>query len=86
MKIKPEGSDKPQDGGKYGTLLASTEGVPKPVIGSGQGGREGFSAVTTSQSGKGEPGSLLGRQGTCMGPVARRLGEHRGRRISQEKG
>ena len=86
MKIKPEGSDKPHDGGKYGTLLAPTEGVPKPVTGSGQGGREGFSAVTTSQSGKDEPGSLLGREGTCTGPVPRRLGAHRGRRICQEKG
>lgn len=62
MKMKPEGRDTSYDGGKYGTLLVPTKGVSKPVTGSGLNSREGFAAVTSSQSGKDEPRSSLERE------------------------
>ena len=86
MKIKPEGRDKSYDEGKYDTLLAPTKRVSKPVTGSGLDSRDGFAAVTSSQSGKDEPRSLLQREGTCTGPVPRRRGGQRGRRNCQGRG
>lgn len=85
MKMRPEGRDKSYDGGKYGTLLAPTKGVSKPVTGSGLNSREGFAAVTSSQSGKDEPRSPLEREGRCTSPVPRRRGGQRGRRNSKEE-
>lgn len=65
MQIKPEESGKCHDGGNAGLCWCPQNG---PVSGSGQGSREGFSHVTSSQSGETSEEAFLEERGCAQAP------------------